>query len=46
MKARHFDYKKILNGKINYYSPFIRDQKGFEGFIKLSKDPQGTLINE
>ena len=39
MKGHHFDYKRVLNGKFNYYSSEVRDELGFEGFIKLSKDP-------
>lgn len=40
----HFDYKKILNGNIEYVSAEVRDKNKFEGFMKLSKDPQGIMI--
>ena len=46
MKGHHFDYKKILNGKFNYYSSELRNKLGFEGFIKLSKDPSGVTVND
>lgn len=40
----HFEYKKILNGRIEYVSPQERNKNSFEGFIKLSRDPQGCLL--
>ncbi|EAS03767.2 adenylate/guanylate cyclase domain protein (macronuclear) [Tetrahymena thermophila SB210] len=44
IKGHHFDYKKILNGIIEYVSADVRDKTKFEGFMKLSKDPQGIII--
>ncbi|KAL4445014.1 hypothetical protein ABPG74_018742 [Tetrahymena malaccensis] len=44
IKGLHFDYKKILNGIIEYVSAEVRDKTKFEGFMKLSKDPQGIII--
>ncbi|KAL4462113.1 hypothetical protein ABPG74_000958 [Tetrahymena malaccensis] len=43
IKGNHFEYKKILTGKIEYVSPTERNTK-FEGFIKVSKDPVGTVV--
>ncbi|KAL4483603.1 hypothetical protein ABPG72_006669 [Tetrahymena utriculariae] len=43
IKGNHFEYKKILTGKIEYVSPAERNAK-FEGFIKVSKDPVGTVV--
>lgn len=44
MKGLHFDYKKILSGKIEYVDPDTRDKTGFEGFLKLEKEPNGSII--
>lgn len=46
IKGYHLEYKKKLNGKIEYVSPKIRDSQGFEGFMKLAKDPKGQIVNE
>lgn len=38
-----FEYRKVLNGKIEYSSFKFKD--GFNGYIKMSKDPKGEEIN-
>ncbi|EAR91052.3 adenylate/guanylate cyclase domain protein (macronuclear) [Tetrahymena thermophila SB210] len=43
IKGNHFEYKKILTGKIEYVSSAERNNK-FEGFINVSKDPVGTVV--
>lgn len=44
IKGNHFDYKKILTGKIEFVSSNERNRSKFEGFIKFSKDPIGTVV--
>ena len=36
-------YKYTLSGKIEYY-PIKRDEKTFQGYIKLESDPKGENI--
>ncbi|KAL4496221.1 hypothetical protein ABPG72_012958 [Tetrahymena utriculariae] len=43
IKQSVFEYRKILNGKLEYSSLKLKD--GFKGFIKLSKDPKGEEID-
>ena len=43
IKQSVFDYRKVLNGKIEYSS--IKRNIQFKGFIKLAKDPKGEELD-
>ncbi|KAL4438452.1 hypothetical protein ABPG74_009491 [Tetrahymena malaccensis] len=45
IKGYHFEYRKILNGIVEFVSS-TENQTQFEGYIKLNKDPNGENLND
>jgi len=44
MKGKMDEYERILSGKIEYEFP-LKNQKKFEGSIKITKDPKYEIFN-
>ncbi|KAL4486421.1 hypothetical protein ABPG72_018375 [Tetrahymena utriculariae] len=45
IKGFHFEYRKILNGIVEFVSS-TENEAQFEGYIKLNKDPNGENLND
>ncbi|EWS76726.1 adenylate/guanylate cyclase domain protein (macronuclear) [Tetrahymena thermophila SB210] len=45
IKGFHFEYRKILNGIVEFVSS-TENETQFEGYIKLNKDPNGENLND